>query len=102
VSLPVVGEWLPVGFLLFALAVGPVANSALGARIGAWFRGIGGLGRAAVIVGFAVAVLLVRARVDVPEAVVTSFAGGIIGVVVFVALHLLDAHTVQGWTRDRR
>lgn len=99
---PVVPAWLAVGFLAFVLAVGPVANSAVGARIGAWFRGIGVLGRATVIVGFAVAVVVVRSRVDVPDAAVTSFAGGIIGgVALLVALHLLQARTVEGWTGDR-
>ena len=49
-SLPVVGQWLPdgpptwidvpvgafaVGFLASVLAAGPVANSAVGARVGA-------------------------------------------------------------------
>ena len=76
-----------VGFVTFAIAAGPVAASSIGSRVGAWFRGIGYAGRAAVIVGFAVAIWGLVPLVDVSAVRVTGFGvGGMLGTVAVVAV----------------
>jgi len=80
------------------LALGPVAQSALGERVGAWFDAIGFRGRGFVILGFAAAVLLARDLALVPSLPVESLTAGVfLAVVVFVPVHVLAAREVAGW-----
>lgn len=86
------------GFLAFALALGPGANSALGRRVGAWFRGIGVAGRAAAIGLFAAAVgASYRSGLVPPELLSDVGFGGILAVLLYVAAHLAVAREVSGW-----
>ena len=72
--------WLAVGVVAWAAAVGPVASSGFGRRVGARFRSIGVLGRAAVIFGFAGAAWAFHVAVDPPAVAVDSFVlGGMVG-----------------------
>lgn len=90
-----------VGFVLFALAVGPVANTSFGRRVGDWFRGIGVSGRAAVIMLF-IGLVAVVARMlpDLMELLSDVANGGLAAVVLFTTLHLLVAGEVSGWRPD--
>ena len=82
--------WLAAGFLAFAAATGPLAATALGDRVGAWFRGIGRSGRAVAIVLFAATVWTAMAVLEVPLAPASSFAyGGMLGIAVVVAVESL-------------
>lgn len=67
VSWPALG----VGFAVFALALGPGTQSALGARVGQWFRAIGTAARGALIVlcivGFALLSRSHRTARDCPR-----------------------------------
>jgi hypothetical protein len=84
--------WVAVGFVAFAVAMGPVAASSFGERVGSWFRGIGVEGRLLAIVAVAAAVWLVT---EVVEGVFTPLhslgTGGLLAVVVFVALRTVYA-----------
>ena len=91
------------GFLTFTAALGPIANTTLGVRVGRWFRGIGKDGRAAVIVPFAVAVAAIF-RIDaVPSELIADAAvGGLLACVLSVLAYVLLAGEVSGWwTTDR-
>ena len=89
---------LIVGFITFTAALGPIANTTLGARVGRWFRGIGAGGRAAVIVLFAV-VVAVLFRIDaVPSDLIADAAvGGLLACVLYVLAYVLLAGEVSGW-----
>jgi hypothetical protein len=78
--------WLGLGIVSWAVAAGPVAASRFGQRIGAWFRSIGVLGRAAVIFGFVPVIAVTMWKLDPPTIVVDSFLlGGMVGL-LFVAV----------------
>jgi len=89
------------GFVLFALAVGPVANTSFGCRVGDWFRGIGVSGRAAVIMFF-IGLVAVVARMlpDLMELVGDVGYGGLAAMILHTTLHLLVAGEVSGWRPD--
>ncbi|MFB6083808.1 MAG: hypothetical protein ABEJ94_06140 [Halorientalis sp.] len=84
--------WVAVGFVAFAVAMGPVAASRVGARVGTRFRDIGAVGRILVIVAFAVTAWFVMTTV---EAVMTPLSsvgtGGLLAGVVFVVARALSA-----------
>jgi len=90
-----------VGFVLFALAVGPVANTSFGRRVGGWFRGIGVGGRAAAIMLF-IGLVAVVARMlpDLMVLVGDIGYGGLAAMVLFTTLHLLVAGEISGWRPD--
>jgi hypothetical protein len=82
-------RWLAAGFVTTALAMGPVAASAIGARIGEWFHAIGLGGRAIVIIAFAAVVWAADAVLGIPATPVTSFSVGIFfGVAAVIAIKL--------------
>ncbi|WP_135853789.1 hypothetical protein [Halorussus salinus] len=75
--------WLVLGVVSWAMAAGPVAASRFGQRVGAWFRSIGLLGRAAVVFGFVPVMAVAMWQLDPPTIVVDSFLlGGMVGVMV--------------------
>ncbi|WP_277542281.1 hypothetical protein [Haloarcula laminariae] len=88
-----------VGFLLFAVAVGPVANSPVGDRVGQWFRDIGLVGRV-VVIGLFLAVVTVLSRTAwVPYALVSDAGtGGLLALVLYMVGYLARAGGVEGWT----
>ena len=96
-----VGSAFVAGFVLFALAVGPVANTSFGCRVGDWFRGIGFSGRAAVISLF-IGLVAVVARMfpELMELLGNVGYGGLAAMVLFTTLHLLVAGEVSGWRPD--
>ena len=99
---PVRWPWFAVGFAVLVLATGPGANSALGARVGAWFSAIGVTGRVLAILGFAGGVWLTDTVVGIPEEPTSSIVAGVMaGVVVFIVVSLLAAGEVDGWSRNR-
>ncbi|WP_276254837.1 hypothetical protein [Halomontanus rarus] len=58
--------WLVAGFLVFTLAVGPLAASSIGTQVGAWFRSIGYAGRGLVIGTVAVLIWTGLATLSIP------------------------------------
>ncbi|MEA1932520.1 hypothetical protein [Halohasta litorea] len=97
--------WIPAvvaGFVLFALGLGPVSNSAVGRRFGNWFRGIGYSGRGTLIVLFAVGVAVGSQSPLFPTLLLADIAyGGLGACVLFTALHLAVARDVSGWSTPR-
>ncbi len=88
-----------LGAALFAALFGPVAASTIGERVNQWADSIGKRGRGLVIVLFAVLVWIGANTLPVSAAVVTSFgSGGFVAVALIVALQLLTAREVDGWT----
>ena len=78
--------WLGLGVVSWAVAAGPVAASRFGQRIGAWFRFIGVLGRAAVVFGFVPVMAVTMWKLDPQTVVADSFLlGGMVGL-LFVAV----------------
>lgn len=66
--------------------------------MGEWFRAIGFLGRATVIILFAFGVWVVGQTFDIPGNLVTSFTGGgMLAIVLYVVLFVLYAGEVSGW-----
>lgn len=85
--------WLVAGFLVFALAVGPLAASSIGAQVGAWFRSIGYAGRALVIGIVAVLIWTGLATLSIPDGLVPSLAaGGMVGILAVTTLETVRAH----------
>lgn len=79
--------WLAVGIVAFALAMGPVADSAIGAQVGTWFRSIGVAGRALVIIAFAAIVWTVPTVLELPMRPIHSFAtGGLLAVAAIILI----------------
>jgi len=77
--------WLAFGVVSWAVATGPVAASESGQQVGAWFRAIGRLGRAAAILLFAAAAAWAQVRFDPPSIAADSFVlGGMVGLAVTV------------------
>jgi len=93
---PAVWSWLVAGFVAAVLALGPVAASTAGSRIGTWFREIGVAGRALVIVAFAVAVWAGYTLSVLQPKPLSSAANGLfLAVGVVVAVRLLTVGTVR-------
>jgi len=93
-------SWLAigVGVLVFALALGPVANTVLGGRVDRWFRGLGVAGRAVVIVLFAVAVYVAVWVGAVPEQWLADVGtGGLLAVLGYLAAFVTVSGGVSGW-----
>ncbi|ATW87253.1 hypothetical protein halTADL_0440 [Halohasta litchfieldiae] len=103
-SLQFRSPWLPAvlaGFVLFSLAIGPVANSTVGRRVGDWFRTIGYRGRGTLIVLFAIGVAVGAQSPVVPTLLLADIGyGGLGACVLFTALHLIVARDVSGWSTD--
>ena len=97
--------WWPaviLGFVLFVLALGPIANTSIGRRIGNWFREIGLGGRAVAIGLLALTTVVVsRTMPGLMELLGNAAYGGLAAVVLFIALHLLIAGEISGWLPDR-
>jgi len=90
-----------VGFVLFALAVGPVANTLFGRRVGDWFRAIGLSGRTTVIVLFIGLVAVVAGTLpDLMMLLADVAYGGLAALVLYTTLHLLVAGEISGWRSD--
>ncbi|AGB15477.1 hypothetical protein Halru_0853 [Halovivax ruber XH-70] len=89
--------WWPgigAGFVTAVLALGPVANTALGDTIGHWFRAIGLGGRLTVTALYCCVMVLIVVFVPVPFAAVANvLLGGLLGVTVYVASFLLWARS---------
>lgn len=79
-SLPV--EWVAAGFVLTAVALGPVASSRAGARIGELARSASVVGRTAVVVGVVAFFWLASLVVEPATVAATSFATGMLAAVV--------------------
>jgi dolichol kinase len=85
--------WLATGAVVFALALGPGADSIVGTRIGAWFRAIGTGGRLLVIAGFAVTIWTALAVLPLPRVLIHSFTtGGLLAVVAIIVLQTVRTH----------
>ncbi|MDF9745493.1 hypothetical protein [Natrinema salsiterrestre] len=92
---------LVLGFLAAAVALGPVATTSLGKRIGEWFREIGVGGRATVFVLFAVVVVLLGLSKTIPPVLLDGvFTGGLLAGFLYTVAHLAWAGEVSGWTTD--
>ena len=84
--------WVAVGFVAFAVAMGPVAASSLGKRVGTWFRGIGTEGRLLVLLAVVAASWLVTEIVEGTFTPLHSLGtGGLFAVVVFVTVRTVYA-----------
>jgi hypothetical protein len=94
--------WVSIGSLATLLAVGPIANTKVGIRIGTWFRTIGVGGRAIFIVGWAVLIAVVYATVSVPgDATIGFFIGVMVGAIVYGLAHIVYSGGIQGWQTQR-
>ncbi|GAB7019618.1 hypothetical protein [Halostagnicola bangensis] len=91
-----------VGFVGFAAAIGPGANTALGRRIGQWFRRIGFAGRATVISLFAVIVGTARVESIPNDLLADVGVGGVFACVLFLVVYIARAGEISGWWTDRR
>lgn len=90
-----------VGFVVFALAVGPVATTSVGRRVGDWFRGIGTSGRT-VVIGLFILTVAVASR-TVPALMVLlgdAAYGGLAAVALFTTVHVAVAGEISGWRVD--
>ncbi|WP_152041195.1 hypothetical protein [Salinigranum salinum] len=95
---PLLWSWVAVGFVALVVAAGPGANSTPGKQLGRWFRSIGGVGRATVIVLFFISFWVVQTTFAVPPRPVLSFGTGMISAIpLVVATHLLIAGRPTGW-----
>jgi len=89
------------GFAAFAVALGPGAQSALGARIGQWFRGLDGFTRGAAIVLFVVGFALLSRLPWFPDVLLSDFAsGGLLAAICYMVVYVAWAGGVSGWTTD--
>lgn len=90
-----------LGFLAFALAIGPVARTSFGIRIGCWFRAIGVTGRLVVISVFAFLVAIAAASDVVPLAPLSDAAtGGLVAVLLYLLVYIATVREVSGWVAD--
>ncbi|MBX0286891.1 hypothetical protein [Haloarcula salinisoli] len=97
VSLPIA----VAGFVLFALAVGPGANSSIGQRVGQWFRDIGKHDRALAIFVFLVTMAVLSLVAEALVVVLAdAAAGGMMAVALYVFVHAVRAGGVEGWMSD--
>jgi hypothetical protein len=88
-----------VGFAVFAVALGPGAQSALGARTGQWFRDIGTGARGAVIVLFVVGFAVLSRFAWFPNVLLSDFGrGGLLAVVCYMVVYVARVGEVSGWT----
>jgi hypothetical protein len=86
-----------LGFLTFALAVGPAANTGVGERVGGWFRARTVAERAVVIVLFFVVVVVTSRLEPVPGGLLSDFAvGGLGAVVCYLLAYLVWAGEISG------
>jgi hypothetical protein len=84
--------WLAVGFVVGTVAMGPIATSPTGKRIGARFETIGMLGRAVFIVVSLAVLGAVQVVLEVPQIPVTNVAiGGMFALGVVVVAEALRA-----------
>lgn len=89
--------WLALGFGLNLIAIGPIAQSSIGARIGTWFRDIGVAGRLLALVLFALVVWTAEYAVDLPAVPVTSAVGGMmVAVLVYIIANVATSGGVGG------
>ncbi|NEU55744.1 hypothetical protein [Halorussus sp. MSC15.2] len=85
--------WLAVGAVAWAAAAGPLASSAVGRRVGAWFRSIGIFGRGVVIVGFAAATWWLMGTFDPPTLPIESLVfGGMVGLILQVLWEMHESN----------
>lgn len=84
--------WLAIGFLIGAVAMGPIATSPTGKRIGARFEIVGVLGRATFIIVSLAAIGAVEVVLEVPRIPMTNIAiGGMFSLGVVVVAEALRA-----------
>lgn len=93
---PVSWVWLSVGAAVFIIAIGPVAASPVGKRIGAWFEAIGGVGRMVAIVVAAAVIVAVEPMVTIPTTPEMNFlTGGLFAVGVITLLEAIRVRMVS-------
>ncbi|WP_114576966.1 hypothetical protein [Saliphagus sp. LR7] len=98
-SIPGVG----IGFLTFAVALGPASTTALGTRIGQWFREIGAAGRATAIILFAIGVAITYRIEAVPNSLLHGIGtGGLLATLLYMTAHIISAGEVSGWKPNRK
>ncbi len=92
-----------IGFVAFAVAIGPGANTTFGSRIGRWFRQIGLAGRATIIGGFAIAVVATSRVEWIPNDLLADVGtGGVLACVFFLIAYIARAGEISGWRADER
>jgi hypothetical protein len=96
---PVSWPAFALGFALFAVVFGPVAASPVGERMNQWADGIDRRGLGLGFLLFGVLVWLGANTLPVSAGLVTSLcSGGVVALAVLVAVQLLTAREVDGWT----
>jgi hypothetical protein len=97
--------WWPavlIGFISFAFALGPGANTAVGNRVGHWFRQIGNARRATVILLFVLVIATVSQLAPQLMLLLADVGyGGLAACVAFTILHVLVAGEISGWRPNR-
>ena len=91
-----------LGFLSFAITLGPLSTTSIGKRFGVWFGEIGIAGRTVVIF---LVILTVQTVVRV-ELLSRSFlsdiaSGGLTATFIYFIAHLVWAGTVSGWLPEQ-
>ncbi|EFW90819.1 hypothetical protein ZOD2009_16773 [Haladaptatus paucihalophilus DX253] len=91
--------WGAIGFVSFAVAMGPARNTSFGQRVGEWFGDIGVAGRGTVIIAFAIVVWWTMFTVDIPTVTVNSYvAGAWTTITLYTLAYLVDAGEIDGWS----
>ena len=87
-----------VGFVVFAIAVGPAAATSFGKQVGQWFRGIGFGGRATAIILFIIGVTVLFQIDSIPRALIDDAAtGGLLALISYMIVYVAWAGEVSGW-----
>ena len=94
-------NWAAVGVVGVVFVVGPLAQTPLGRRVGSAFRELGVAGRAVVLAFGLVAMVALLSVPPAPsETIFNVIFGALIGVPVYVFVHLLVARDIGGWHPD--
>lgn len=92
-----------LGFLTVAVALGPASTTALGTRIGQWFREIGAAGRATAIFVFAIGVSIVYQVEAVPNSLLHGIGtGGLLATLLYMITHIILVGEVSGWKPNQK
>jgi len=95
---PLAWPWVAVGVTATVLAFGPLANSAVGDSVNAWWERIGAGGRLFAIVGFAVVCWTVIWQVPAVREPVDGVAtGGFAVVALVLAVFVVRHRPIRGW-----
>lgn len=93
--------WVIAGFVLTAIAFGPVSRTAIGRRISSWFQDSGMGDRALLIIVSLAAIYAMGVVFDVSAVPAINFGSGVLlWFVVFIPIQALYYGEISGWSPD--